>query len=185
MQFDQLKWRQFITLLGGAAAWPLAAQAQQSAKVSRIGYLGLGPNAPASAWAARVEVLRAGLRDLGWIEGKNIVIEFRWADNVDELPALAAALVRLPVDVIFASSSTQVEAARPDARRMFECLLAYARREGRRRSEPGQRGTELQKSGRARTLPRMRRQSILEWQLYRESTTRTTAGSTRLRSWRG
>src|SRR5262249_50328018 len=97
---------------GAAAAWPLATRAQQPAKVSRIGYLGLGPNAPTSAWAARVEVLRAGLRDLGWIEGKNIVIEFRWADNVDGLPALAAALVRLHVDVIFASSSTQVEAAR-------------------------------------------------------------------------
>lgn len=75
----------------------------------RIGYLGFGP---ASAWATRVEALRAGLRDLGWVEGKNIVIEFRWAEKVDELPALAAALVRLPVDVIFANSSTQVEAAR-------------------------------------------------------------------------
>jgi putative ABC transport system substrate-binding protein len=71
--------------------------------------LGLGP---ASAWATRVEVLRAGLRDLGWIEGKNIVIEFRWADEVEQLPVLAAELVRLPVDVIFANSSTQVEAAR-------------------------------------------------------------------------
>ena len=71
--------------------------------------MGLGP---ASAWATRVEVLRAGLRDLGWIEGKNIVIEFRWADEVEQLPVLAAELVRLPVDVIFANSSTQVEAAR-------------------------------------------------------------------------
>jgi hypothetical protein len=76
--------------------------------VQRIGYLGFGPT---SAWATRVEALRAGLRDLGWVEGKNIVIEFRWADKVDELPALAAALVRLPVDVIFANSATQVEAA--------------------------------------------------------------------------
>jgi putative tryptophan/tyrosine transport system substrate-binding protein len=102
--------REFITLLGGAAvAWPLAARAQQQARTSRVGYLGFGP---ASAWATRVEALRAGLRDLGWVEGKNIVIEFRWAEKVDELPALAAALVRLPVDVIFANSSTQVEAAR-------------------------------------------------------------------------
>ena len=102
--------REFITLLGGAmAAWPPAAGAQQATRVHRLGYLGLGP---ASAWAMRVEVLRAGLRDLGWIEGKNIVIEFRWADEVDQLPALAAELVHLPVDVIFASSSTQVEAAR-------------------------------------------------------------------------
>ena len=68
--------REFITLLGGvAAAWPLAARAQQPAKVARIGHLDLGP---ASARAGRVEALRAGLRDLGWIEGKNIIIEFRW-----------------------------------------------------------------------------------------------------------
>jgi putative tryptophan/tyrosine transport system substrate-binding protein len=75
-----MKRRDFITLVGGAAAaWPLAARAQQSAKVARIGYLGLGP---ASATSSRVEALRAGLRDLGWVEGKNIVIEFRWADGV-------------------------------------------------------------------------------------------------------
>ena len=105
-----MKRRGFITLLGGAAAaWPLAARAQQGERVRRIGYLGFGP---ASAWSTRVEALRAGLRDLGWVEGKNIVIEFRWADRVDELPALAAELVRQPVDVIFANASTQVEAAR-------------------------------------------------------------------------
>ena len=104
-----MKRREFITLAGGAAAWPLAARGQQRAKVPRIGYLGLGP---ASAWSSRVEALRAGLRDLGYIEGRNIVIEFRWADTVDELPTLAAELVRMHVDVIFASSSTLVEPAR-------------------------------------------------------------------------
>jgi putative ABC transport system substrate-binding protein len=57
-------------------------------------------------------VLRAGLRDLGWIEGKNIVIEFRWADGVQQLHELAAELVRINVDVIFAPSSTMVEPAR-------------------------------------------------------------------------
>ena len=102
--------REFITLLGGAAAaWPLAARAQQPAKVARIGFLGFGP---ASAYASRVEALRAGLRDLGYVEGKNIVIEFRWAETVDQLPELAAELVRMNVDVIFATSSTEVEAAR-------------------------------------------------------------------------
>ena len=102
--------REFITLLGGAAAaWPLAARAQQRGKVARIGYLGLGP---ASAWSSRVEALRAGLRDLGWVEGKNIVIEFRWADGVQQLPEFAAELVRMKVDVIYAPSSTMVEPAR-------------------------------------------------------------------------
>jgi len=102
--------REFITLFGGSAvAWPLTARAQQPAKVARIGYLGLGP---ASALSSRVEALRAGLRDLGWIEGKNLVFEFRWADNVDQLPGLAADLVRMKVDLIFAASSTLVEAAR-------------------------------------------------------------------------
>ena len=72
--------RQFITLLGGAAvAWPLAVRAQQSAKVARIGHLDLGPP---SARASRVEALRAGLRDLGYVEGRNIVIEFRRADGI-------------------------------------------------------------------------------------------------------
>ena len=102
--------REFITLLGGAAvAQPFTARAQQPATVARIGYLGLGP---ASALSSRVEALRAGLRDLGWVEGKNLVFEFRWADNVDQLPSLAADLVRMKVDVIFATSSTLVEAAR-------------------------------------------------------------------------
>jgi ABC-type uncharacterized transport system substrate-binding protein len=105
-----VKRRKFITLLGGAAAaWPLAARGQQPAKVVRIGWLDLGP---APARASRVEALRAGLRDLGWVEGKNIVIEFRWADGVQQLPELAAELVRIKVDVIFAPSSTMVEPAR-------------------------------------------------------------------------
>jgi putative ABC transport system substrate-binding protein len=105
----QIGRRAFITLLGGAAAWPLAARAQQSGKLPTIGFLAL---APASAYARRVEALREGLRDLGYTEGKNIVIEFRWADSVDQLPAFAAELVRMNVDVIFANSSTLVEPAR-------------------------------------------------------------------------
>jgi putative ABC transport system substrate-binding protein len=101
--------RELIAALGGAAAaWPLAAQAQQPAKVARIGYLGLGP---ASAWSSRVEALRRGLRGLGWVEGRNFAIEFRWADGVQQLPEFAAELVRMKVDVIFAPSSTMVEPA--------------------------------------------------------------------------
>ena len=74
-----------------------------------IGFLRLSP---ASADAGRVEALRAGLRQLGYAEGKNIVIEFRWAETVDQLPELATELVRMNVDLIFAMSSTEVEAAR-------------------------------------------------------------------------
>jgi putative ABC transport system substrate-binding protein len=103
--------RKFIAAaLGGATfAWPFAARAQQPANVARIGYLGIGP---ASAFAIWVEALRAGLRELGYVDGKNIVIEFRWAERVDQLPELAAELVRMNVDIIFAASSTMVEPAR-------------------------------------------------------------------------
>src|SRR5829696_6691862 len=91
--------REFITLLGGAVAvWPLPAHAQQRAKVAHIGYLGL---VSASWHTPRVIAFRAGLRDLGYAEGKDIVIEFRWAEGrYDQLPALAAELVRLNIDVI-------------------------------------------------------------------------------------
>ena len=100
--------RAFIAGLGGAAVWPVVARAQQQA-VARIGFLDL---APASAWANEVEAFRAGLGDLGYVEGKNIVIEFRWADTVDQLPELATELVRMNVDVIFAPASTEVEPVR-------------------------------------------------------------------------
>src|SRR5262245_59283576 len=109
MQYDQLRRREFITLLGGMVGWPLAARAQQSARVFRIGFLGFGS---ASTWSNRVEVLRAGLRDLGYVEGKNIVIEFRWTETIEQLPELATELVRMNVDLIFAPSSTEVEGAR-------------------------------------------------------------------------
>ena len=99
--------REFIKLIGGAAlATPVAAQAQRPA---RIGFLGFGT---AAATADRVEALRAGLRDLGYLESKNIVIDFRWAEVMDRLHELAAELVRENVDVIFATSSTEVDVAR-------------------------------------------------------------------------
>jgi putative ABC transport system substrate-binding protein len=110
MQFDQLKRRELMTLLGVcAAAWPITAQAQHAAKIPRIGCLIFGP---AAASTGRVEALSAGLRDLGYVEGKNIAMEFMWAETVDQLPDLAAELVRRNVDVIFAPSSTEVEPAR-------------------------------------------------------------------------
>src|ERR1700747_1991311 len=86
-------------LLGGAAAWPLAARAQQGGKKYTIGLFSAGiklsENAP--AWIA----FFSAMRELGWIEGQNVVIERRYADNrVQRLPELAAELVRLNVDVI-------------------------------------------------------------------------------------
>jgi putative ABC transport system substrate-binding protein len=101
--------REFMTLLVGAAAsWPVAAHGQQP-RVWRIGYLGF---APASNWTSEVEALRSGLRDLGYVEGKNIIIEFRWAEQADQTLDLAIELVRMKVDVIFAPASTQVQPAR-------------------------------------------------------------------------
>ena len=101
--------RDFITLIGGAAvSWPRMAWAQRST-APVIGFLGFGT---ASASANRVEALRAGLRELSYVEGKNITIEFRWAETTDELRKGAAELVGMNVDVIFGTSSTEVEAAR-------------------------------------------------------------------------
>jgi hypothetical protein len=131
--------RDFISLLGGsAAAWPLVARRAMPDRIRRIGYLGFGP---ASAYATRVDARRTGLRELGWIEGKNIVIEFRWADRVDELPALAAELVRMHVDVIFASSSPwSCRVNLPNAPRRWPSLRRHRtsgwprpRRKGRKR----------------------------------------------------
>jgi putative ABC transport system substrate-binding protein len=94
-----MKRRAFITLLGGAAAaWPLAARAQQAARSRTIGYLGSGTPATQGAWLAAF-VQR--LRERGWSEGQNAKIELRWADGRDErFPEIAAELVRLNVDVI-------------------------------------------------------------------------------------
>jgi putative ABC transport system substrate-binding protein len=101
--------RDFITFLGGAlAGWPRVAQAQRTTSPV-VGFLGFGT---ASASANRVEALREGLRELGYVEGKNITIEFRWAETADELREGAAELVRMKVDVIFATSSTEVGAAK-------------------------------------------------------------------------
>ncbi len=91
--------REFITLIGGAAAaWPLAARAQQPAKVPRIGLL--SPFTPSDTAPWHQAFLR-GLSDLGWVDGKNIVIEYRYSDGKNErLPGLIADLVRLKVDLI-------------------------------------------------------------------------------------
>ena len=103
--------RELIALLGGAAAvaWPKAMWAEQPQTPPTIGFLGLQP---ASAFASRIEALRKGLHDLGYVEGKNLLIDFQWADTVDQLPRLASLLVESRVNLIFAPASTYVEPAR-------------------------------------------------------------------------
>jgi len=99
--------REFITLLGGAAAWPIAARAQQAAKTARIGYLAFRSPIPAD------DAFLKGLEELGWIEGQNIVIERRFAaGNVERLKGSAAQLVRLNVDVIVAAASAPTKVAK-------------------------------------------------------------------------
>jgi putative tryptophan/tyrosine transport system substrate-binding protein len=91
--------REFITLLGGVAtAWPLAARAQPAGKIPRIGFMG---NSTAALEANLVGPFRDGLRELGYQEGRNIVIEYRWADGkYERFPALVAELLAVPVDVV-------------------------------------------------------------------------------------
>ena len=90
--------RDFITLLGGAAAWPVAARAQQAGKLPTIGFLGASTSLAWTQWTAAF-VQR--LRELGWTEGRTVAIEYRWADGRSERYAdIAAEFVRLKVDVI-------------------------------------------------------------------------------------
>src|SRR5262249_11471126 len=100
---DRMKRRTFITLLGGmAAAWPLAAHAQQAGKLPTIGFLG----ADASSWSPWTGALVERMRKLGWIEGRTIAIEYRWDEGPPERSAeIAAEFVRLKVDVIVTGSS--------------------------------------------------------------------------------
>jgi putative tryptophan/tyrosine transport system substrate-binding protein len=105
-----MKRREFITLLGSATAWPLAARAQQSGKLPTIGFLGAATPSVASQWVAAF-VQR--LRELGWNEGRTVAIEYRWAEGRSERYAeIAAEFVRLKVDVIVTWAAAPVIAAK-------------------------------------------------------------------------
>ena len=116
--------REFVTLLGGAAvSCPFAAHAQQSANIARIGFLG---PASASSWADRLEAFRVSLRDQGYVEGQNIVIESRWADEkYNRLPELAAELVDRKVDVIVTYGTPGTLAAMR-ATKAIPIVMAYS-----------------------------------------------------------
>jgi putative tryptophan/tyrosine transport system substrate-binding protein len=103
--------RKFLATLGGAAvAWPLAARAQQAGKVPTIGFLGAGTPSTYSQWVA---AFMQRLRERGWIEGRNIAIELRWAEGQNErYTEIAAEFVRLNVDVIVTTGTAAVVAAK-------------------------------------------------------------------------
>src|SRR5262245_66486231 len=119
---SDIRRREFVTLLGGAAAaWPFAARAQQVGKVPRIGYLSPGSASPGPL--ACHDEFQRGLHDLGYVEGRNIVIEYRFADGkFDRLGVLAAELVQLNVDVIV-SVVTQASLAAKNATRTIPIVI--------------------------------------------------------------
>jgi putative ABC transport system substrate-binding protein len=111
--------REFVAFVGGAVAWPLSGRTKQSTKVYRVGILNVGSPEPQAATAISPNVRMLGwiefsarLRELGWNEGENIVLEYRYADNrLGQLPSLAVELVQLKVDVIVAGATPGARAA--------------------------------------------------------------------------
>jgi putative ABC transport system substrate-binding protein len=101
--------RAFIATLSSAAAWPVVARAQQPTKVARIGFLGVATSA---AWSAWVAAFVQRLRELGWTEGRNIAIDYRWSDgNNDRLAELAGDLAQRKVDIVVTGGPVRVSAA--------------------------------------------------------------------------
>jgi len=112
-----VKRREFITLLGGAAAaWPLAARAQQGERMRRIGVLIAGLSEKDSEGQLRMAAFRQGLQNLGWVEGRNVHIEERWPGrNNERLRSFAAELVGMRPDAIFAGNEAATMALQQTA----------------------------------------------------------------------
>src|SRR5262245_57484119 len=127
MQFDQLKRREFITLLGGAAAsWPMAAQAQR-ATMPVIGFLASGWPPPEGGSDHNLAAFRTGVEEVGFVEGKEVVIDYKWArGQFDRLPTLASELVARPVNVIFAFGTPIPARAAKAATSTIPIVFAYA-----------------------------------------------------------
>src|SRR5256714_3811808 len=104
-----MKRREFITLLGGAAAWPLAARAQQDERMRRIGLLTGGPRPDDQDAQANIAAFLEGLQRLGWIDGRNVRIDYRWAlGQADAIHKQAAELAALAPDVILSSGTASL-----------------------------------------------------------------------------
>ena len=130
MHFHRVKRREFITLLGGAATWPLGARAQQPT-MPVIGYVNSGTVA---ANPNNVAAFRLSLKEAGFTEGQNVAIEFRWAENqFDRLPALVGDLIQRPVTVIVGNT---LAAAQAKVATQISCTLKPSCRRSRRCPSP-------------------------------------------------
>src|SRR5262245_12920809 len=108
MPSGRVKRREFITLVGGAAAWPIVAHAQQPARLPIIGFIGAQTPSLQSRWTA---AFNQRLRELGWIEGRTVTVEARWAEgSIERAADIAAEFVHLRADVIFAAGSNIIVA---------------------------------------------------------------------------
>src|SRR5947209_12738991 len=113
MHFRQWKRREFITLLGGVAAWPLAARAQQAERIRRVGVLMAVAESDADVRSG-VAAFQQSLQELGWKDGRNIRIDYRWGDaDAGRIQALATELVGLQPDVLVAHSTPSAKVRIP------------------------------------------------------------------------